>query len=60
MVATDGLFKHARSASILKSCASGTVSETANGLIELPRLRSATYPHDVALVVVAPSAVDAA
>ncbi len=52
VVATDGLFRHAPSGSIVASCSSGTVTEIAGRLVDLPRLRSGAYPDDVAVVVV--------
>jgi len=52
VVATDGLFKHARSDSITASCAFDEVADIADKLVELPKLRSGAYPDDVAVVVV--------
>ncbi len=52
VVATDGLFRHASSGSIVSSCTSGAVTEIAGRLVDLPRLRSGAYPDDVAVVVV--------
>lgn len=52
VVATDGLFRHAASGSIASACTSGTVTEIANTLVGLPKLRSGAYPDDVAIVVV--------
>jgi serine/threonine protein phosphatase PrpC len=53
VVATDGLFKHAPSDAIIACCTAPDVSDVANRLVGLPKLRSGTYPDDVALVVVA-------
>lgn len=52
VVATDGLFGHARRESIVACCASEDPLEIAHGLVGLPKLRSGTYPDDVAAVVV--------
>src|SRR5262249_22122991 len=53
VVASDGLFKNARVEAITACCAAGDVADIANRLVELPKLRSGTYPDDVAVVVVA-------
>jgi serine/threonine protein phosphatase PrpC len=52
VVATDGLFKAARSESIVACCAGDDVAGIAKGLVELPRLPSGAYADDVAVVVV--------
>lgn len=54
VVATDGLFKYARSDAILAACAAADVSTLAERLVGLPKLRSGAYPDDLAVVVVIP------
>lgn len=54
VVATDGLFKSARSETIRTACAAGAVTTIANALVASPRLRSGAYPDDVAVIVVTP------
>lgn len=54
VVATDGLFKYARSDAILAACAAADVSTLAERLVDLPKLRSGAYPDDLAVVVVIP------
>ena len=54
VVATDGLFKHARSDAIANGCAAADATTIVNTLVGLPKLRSGTYPDDVAVVVVTP------
>lgn len=54
VVASDGLFRHARQSAIIASCAPGkSAEEIAAALVGLPASRSGVYPDDVALVVVA-------
>jgi len=52
VIATDGLFRHARSDAIAASCATGDIADIAGRLVDLPRLRSGAYPDDVTVVVV--------
>jgi serine/threonine protein phosphatase PrpC len=54
VVATDGLFKNAQSEAISAACADADVTAIANTLVEQAKLRSGTYPDDVAVVVVVP------
>ena len=54
VVATDGLFKNARSGAI-RACCTGEVADIANRLADLPKLRSAAHPDDVAVVVCVPA-----
>lgn len=56
VVATDGLFRHARSEAIANGCAAADATTAARTLVGLPKLRSGTYPDDVAVVVVIPKA----
>lgn len=54
VVASDGLFGHARLSEIVATCRAGkTAEEIAARLVELPRLASGAYPDDLALAVVA-------
>jgi serine/threonine protein phosphatase PrpC len=53
VAATDGLFRHAATKSIVTCCAAGdNPAVIADGLVSLPILRSGTYPDDVAVAVV--------
>jgi serine/threonine protein phosphatase PrpC len=52
VVATDGLFRHAKHDEICACCASTRIDDIACALASLPKLRSGSHPDDVALVVV--------
>jgi len=52
VVATDGLFRHARRDAIAIACADPDATAIAEALVTLPRLPSGAYPDDVAVVVV--------
>lgn len=50
LVGTDGLFNYARRSAILAAMQVDSAVETADRLLEMPRLRSGRYPDDIGFV----------